>query len=442
MKSFLPLGIVFFFSVFVIRGDNDVIAAQAVNVPQRYIVVLDEAIEETQVPQVAQDVAVAHGLAVEHIYTHALKGFSATIPPQRLNAVRSDPRVNSVVEDKPVQAFCHAQLPEPIPTGVNRVNADLSPTANINLSDDRVGATIAILDTGVYSKHYDLYVVGGVNCTKSGCPSVTPTDKNGHGTHVAGTAAAKDNNKGVVGVAPGARIRSVKVLGDNGMGWTSWVIAGINYVTANYQTIDVANMSLGGSGSDTGNCGVSNGTVVDPFHKAICNSVNRGVVYVVAAGNEGKDASTVTPAAYPEVITISAIADSDGAPGGNGAATAYGDDDSFASFSNFGAKVDIAAPGVSIYSTYPGDKQAPGGYCATMSGTSMATPHVSGAAALYVAANRGAKSYTSDWVKTVRSALLAVGTGQHSLDGFTADPDHTEHVNNPLDEPLLNVGTL
>lgn len=441
MKTLLALCLAVIFS-FLAKADNKVIAAQAENAPKRYIIVLDESIEERQVPQVAQDMAAAHGLAVEHIYTHAVKGFSATIPPQRLNALRNDPRVNSVTEDQPMQAFCHAQAPEPIPTGVNRVNADLSPTANINLTDDRVDAAIAILDTGVYSNHYDLYVVAGVNCTKSGCPSVTATDKNGHGTHVAGIAAAKDNNKGVVGVAPGARIYSVKVLADNGMGWTSWVIAGIDYVTANYSAIDVANMSLGGSGSDTANCGVSNGTVVDPFHKAICNSVAKGVVYVVAAGNEDKDASTVTPAAYPEVITVSAIADSDGAPGGLGASTAYGADDSFASFSNFGSKIAIAAPGVSIYSTYPGDRKAPAGYCATMSGTSMASPHVAGGAALYVAAHGAAKTATSGWVEIVRSELLTAGTAQHSLDGFTNDPDHTDHINNPLDEPLLNVGAF
>ena len=268
------------------------------------------------------------------------------------------------------------------------------------------------MDTGVYSQHYDLYVVAGVDCTKSGCPSVTPTDKNGHGTHVAGTAAAKDNNQGPVGVAPGARIRSVKVLADNGMGWTSWVIAGINYVTANAGTIDVANMSLGGSGSDTANCGVSNGTVVDPFHKAICNSVEKGVVYVVAAGNESNDVSTTTPAAYPEVIAVSAIADSDGVPLGVGPATRYGNDDTFASFSNFGSQVAIAAPGVNIYSTYPGDRKAPQGYCATMSGTSMAAPHVAGGAALYVAGHRASKSTTSSWVATVRSALLSAATPQ------------------------------
>jgi len=319
---------------------------------------------------------------------------------------------------------------------INRVNADVrTGAAKIDGIDDRVIAEIAILDTGVDGKHYDLNVVGGVNCTKSGCPSVTPIDKNGHGTHVAGTAAAKDNNKGPVGVAPGARLRSVKVLADNGTGWTSWIIAGINYVTANADRIDVVNMSLGGSGSDTANCGVNGTTVVDPFHKAICDSVAKGIVYVVAAGNEDKDASTSTPAAYPEVIAVSALADSDGFPGGNGVATSYGNDDTLASFSNFGSKVAIAAPGVSIYSTFPGDRKAPQGYCAEMSGTSMASPHVAGGAALYVAKNRGSKTMNKAWVATVRSALLSVATPQGSPYGFTGDPDDSH-------EPLLNVGEL
>jgi subtilisin family serine protease len=106
-----------------------------------------------------------------------------------------------------------------------------------------------------------------------------------------------------------------------------------------------------------------------------------------------------------------------------------------ASFSNFGSKVAIAAPGVSIYSTAPGDRKAPGGYCATMSGTSMASPHVAGGAALYVARNRTSKTMTKEWVATVRSGLLSAATPQSSLDGFTGDPDDSH-------EPLLNVGGL
>jgi subtilisin family serine protease len=435
MKHILVVAVMF--TLFLAIGDvADVLAAQAQG-PQRYIVVLEDSVTADRVPAVANDMATHHGLALEHVYTQALKGFSAAIPAQRLDALRNDPRVNSVTEDRPVEAFCHAQLPEPIPTGVNRVNADArTGAAKIDGTDDRVNAEIAILDTGIDGKHYDLNVVGGVDCTKSGCPKVsTPTDKNSHGTHVAGTAAAKDNNKGPVGVAPGAGLRSVKVLADNGMGWTSWIIAGINYVTANASIIDVVNMSLGGNGTDTANCGVNGTTVVDPFHNAICNSVAKGIVYVVAAGNEDKDASTSTPAAYPEVIAVSALADSDGLAGGLGGATSYGNDDTLASFSNFGSKVAIAAPGVSIYSTAPGDRKAPGGYCATMSGTSMASPHVAGGAALYVARNRTSKTMTKEWVATVRSGLLSAATPQSSLDGFTGDPDD-------FPEPLLNVGGL
>ncbi|MGH7274158.1 MAG: S8 family serine peptidase, partial [Nitrospiria bacterium] len=298
----------------------------------------------------------------------------------------------------------------------------------------------AILDTGIY-KHRDLNVFKAFDCTKSGCPSVKASDKNGHGTHVAGIAAARDNTNSVVGVAPGARLWQVKVLGNSGSGFTSWVIAGINKVTANASTIEVANMSLGGGGSNTPNCGKNGTTVVDPLHNAICNSVAKGVVYTVAAGNEMKDAKTVTPAAYPEVITVSALADSNGQPGGGGSATSYGPDDSFATFSNYGAAIDLIAPGVDIFSTWPGDSAAPQGYCADSSGTSMAAPHVAGAVALYLATH--SKPKVAIEVENVRKALRAAGqcpagatmdtTSNNCSAVWPGDPDG-------IAEPLVYVG--
>src|SRR5262249_3218141 len=152
------------------------------------------------------------------------------------------------------------------------------------------------------------------NCQLGG----TFKDGNGHGTHVSGTVGARDNGLGVVGVAPGTPLYAVRVLNNAGSGTWSSVICGVNWVTQNAGTIKVANMSLGGSGSDDGNCGNSNN---DALHKAICGSVAAGVTYVVAAGNDGVDFSGFVPAAYNEVLTVTAMADFNGAHGGGAAAT-------------------------------------------------------------------------------------------------------------------------
>jgi subtilisin family serine protease len=216
---------------------------------------------------------------------------------------------------------------------------------------------------------------------------------------VAGTSAAVNNTEGVVGIAPEAKLWAVRVLDNRGSGSWSSVICGIDFVTskapANGGPITVANMSLGGTGSDDGNCGLTNN---DALHQAICRSVAAGVTYVVAAGNETDNAAKHVPAAYDEVITVSALSDSDGKSGGTGGAPSCRTsekDDYFASFSNFGADVDIAAPGVCVLSTWKG-----GGYN-TISGTSMASPHVAGVAALYIATHPGATP------AQVRDALIA-----------------------------------
>jgi subtilisin len=193
------------------------------------------------------------------------------------------------------------------------------------------------------------------------------------------------------------------------------VICGVDWVTANASTIEVANMSLGGTGSEPSGTGCRTG---DALHDAICNSVAAGVTYAVAAGNESDDAADHVPAAFDEVITVSALADFDGQPGGSGAPTCRSDvDDTFADFSNFGADIDLIAPGVCILSTY-----RRGGY-ATASGTSMASPHVAGAAALYKASNPGASP------TQVKTALQNAGnTNWNDVD----DPD-------PIKEVLVNV---
>jgi subtilisin len=234
---------------------------------------------------------------------------------------------------------------------------------------------VAVIDTGVDFQHLDLNVAGGVNCTgrifRAKCVS-GGDDDHYHGSHVAGTIGALDNGIGVVGVAPGARLWSVKVLDKNGSGWSSWIIAGIDWVAANADTVEVANMSLGGSGFSQAE------------YDAIQGAVNAGVAFAVAAGNEDDDASNYSPGGFDNVLSVSALADFNGLPGGGAAPTCRADqDDTLADFSNWGSEVDIAAPGVCILSTFPIEQ----GEYGTISGTSMASPHAAGALALLASRN-------------------------------------------------------
>lgn len=373
-------------------------------VPGQYIVQLAPGprANAANVGAVASDLGRAYGLRISHVYEYALTGFAARIPATRLAQLQADPRVLSIEPDRvfTIQA-------QTLPTGINRIDGELSSTVSGNGSGS-VSVDVAVLDTGIQTNHPDLNVVGGRNCSTGS----SYNDGHGHGTHVAGTIAAKDDSNGVVGVAPGARLWAVRVLNNQGSGTTSTILCGINWVTANAGTIEVVNMSLGGSGSDS-NCGGS-----DAYHNAICNSVNAGVTYVVAAGNSAANANNFRPATYNEVITVSALADFNGQPGGGGAATCRSDvDDTLADFSNYGADVDLIAPGVCIYSTYRGSSYA------TMSGTSMASPHVAGAAALYKANNPGATP------AQVKAALIGAANSNWNNAG---DPDG-------IKEPLLNV---
>ena len=373
-----------------------------------YIVVLNDSADAQAV---AQAQASRFGLEVGHVYTHALQGYSATMTPAVAQALEALPGVTWVQVDRPVSIDAQTT-----PTGINRANADASPTAAINGVDQRVDVDVAVIDTGADLTHPDLniYSAGAKNCSIG---AINANDMNGHGTHVSGTIGALDNGTGVVGMAPGARIWPVKVLTDAGSGLNSDVICGIDYVTAHASQIEVANMSLGGSGTDDGNCGNSNN---DAMHKAICRSVAAGITYAVAAGNDSEDAANSTPAAYDEVITVSALSDFNGVPGGGAPSTCRSDvDDTFADYSNFGSDVDIIAPGTCIYSTW-----MLGGYN-TISGTSMATPHVTGGAALYKATHPTATP------AQVKSALQASGT----LDWNNSDDgDNTK-------ERLLDVST-
>ena len=347
----------------------------------------------------------AFGARVSHVYSHALSGYSATLTPAGLAALKADPSVAAVVPDRTL----HIQA-QSLPTGIDRIDGELSSTASGNGSGT-VDVDVAIIDTGV-GPNSDLDVRGGTNCVGG----ASFADDNGHGTHVAGTVAAKDDGNLVVGVAPGARIWAVKVLNAAGSGSISQIICGIDWVTARASTIEVANMSLGGQSFFGAFSGCSSS--FDPMHPAICRSVQAGVTYAVAAGNSASDSNFFVPATYSEVITVSALADFNGQPGGGAASTCRADqDDTLADFSNFGADVDLIAPGVCITST------SNSGGLATFSGTSMAIPHVAGAAALYKSTHAGATP------AQVKSALQAAGNLNWNSAG---DGDSTK-------ERLLNV---
>ena len=348
-------------------------------IPDQYIVVLNEDALNLRdiLSEVAKQVNI-EGTEILHLYEDVLNGFAISVPNERvIEVLDQSPFVDYIEKDKTVKAFAQT-----LPSGVNRVDGDLSSTKSGN-GGGAINTDIAILDSGIHTSHSDLNIYHQktfVSGTSSG------NDDNGHGTHVAGIAAAKDNSIGVVGVAPGAKLWAIKVLDRNGSGALSTIIKGIDYIRQYASQIEVANLSLG--------CECKSSA----FDTAINNAVKAGITFVVASGNSGKDASTFSPANNPNVIAVSAIGDSDDKCGGTGPSTGSGRDDTLASFGNYGAVVDMAAPGTKIYSTYKGNSYA------TMSGTSMASPHVAGAAALYEAAHPGASP------SEVRNALLSNGS--------------------------------
>jgi subtilisin len=341
-----------------------------------YIIVFKDSVD----PQVmAPSIAQANGLQTGFIYEHALKGMSAIVPPGRLAALEKDPRVAYVVED--MERSISSQT---LPTGIRRIFADGNTNIDIDGKDDwRVDVDVAVIDTGIDLQHPDLNVFSSTSCLNSsggGAPWMRTyycgaggDDDHYHGTHVAGTIAALDNDFGVVGVAPGARLWAVKVCDAQGSCPSSAIIAGIDYVASNAAHIEVANMSLGGSGFNKAE------------YDAIQGAVNKGVAFAVAAGNSDADANNYSPAAFDNVLTVSALADFNGLPDGGAAPTCRADeDDTLANFSNWGSAVDIAAPGVCILSTFPIEQ----GEYDSISGTSMASPHAAGALALLASRNK------------------------------------------------------
>jgi subtilisin len=358
-----------------------------------YLVRLDT--EPAEVVTTVNNIATVFDLEPIHIFEQATQGFQVDLPIGVAEEIASWDEVQYVIIDNPDSYAPPPDWEEPelgdgeVPEGIERIGGAVT-------SVDFSGVAVAVIDTGVDLDHPDLNVVGSYDAVgASGGADNGGDDGHGHGTHVAGTIGAIADGEGVAGVAPGIDIYAVRVLDDNGSGTYGNIIAGLEWVLGQ-QDIRVVNMSLGGAGNPSSNT---------MLQDAIQAAIDAGIVVCIAAGNDATDTAGFIPAGYDLGVVVSAY-------------DAYGGDNGFAYFSNYGDEVDIAAPGMTITSTYPD------GTYAALSGTSMATPHVAGAAAAYVAMH-----------PALSPAEVIADMISSAEDGFTG-----QGGNNP--EPLLDVGAL
>lgn len=285
-----------------------------------------------------------YGGTVQHVYTAALRGYAVRLPADAARRLAADPAVAEVVQDTTVRAY--ATQHNPPSWGLDRIDQPKLPLDKKYTYPDSAGggATVYVVDTGVRVSHRDF---GGraVNGYDAIDGDDVAQDGNGHGTHVASIAAGTAH-----GVAKKAKVVAVRVLDNNGSGSTAGVIAGIDWVTKNHKGPSVANLSLGGSAN----------TAVDT---AVRNSIKSGVSYAVAAGNSNSPAQDFSPARVAEALTVGSVDETD----------------TRSSSSNYGPVVDLFAPGVRITAAWHTSDTATN----TLSGSSMAAPHVAGAAAIY-----------------------------------------------------------
>ncbi|WP_336321781.1 S8 family peptidase [Streptomyces lavendofoliae] len=314
-------------------------------VPGSYLVLLDEKADKAKLAR-------EYGGTLKRTYTSALDGFSASgLSQTEAKRLAADPAVAKVVQNK--RFTVNATQDDPPSWGLDRVDqAETAGDSAYTYPDNAgEGVTAYVIDTGVRVGHKDFEgrAVSGFDAIDNDDDA---SDGNGHGTHVAGTIAGAAH-----GVAKKAKIVAVRVLDDNGSGTTEQVVAGIDWVTKNHRGPSVANMSLGGG--------------VDPaLDAAVSKAIASGVTFAVAAGNESSDAGQSSPARVPEALTVASSTK----------------DDQQSGFSNHGSVVDLYAPGSDITSAWNDSDQG----TKTISGTSMATPHVAGAAAVYLAGHQDA----------------------------------------------------
>jgi subtilisin family serine protease len=350
-------------------------------IPGNYIVVLDDVAAgqpgpASQARQVADVLVSAYGGKVKRLYKDALNGYAAEMTEDEALALSEDPRVQFVEED---QVYTASATQSGATWGLDRIdqrNRPLSGTYTYNWTGSGVRAYI--IDTGIRTTHTQFGGRASVAADFVG-DGRNGQDCNGHGTHVAGTVGGS-----TYGVAKSVSLRAVRVLNCQGSGTTSGVISGVDWVRANRVLPAVANMSLGGGASSA-------------LDTAVNNAINAGVTFAVAAGNENQNACNVSPARVAAAITVGATTSTDAR----------------SSFSNFGTCVDIFAPGSSITSAWSTTDTATN----TISGTSMASPHVAGASALYLQANPGASP------ATVRNALVNGATTNVITSAGTGSPN-------------------
>ncbi|ONI85007.1 peptidase S8/S53 subtilisin kexin sedolisin [Saccharothrix sp. ALI-22-I] len=351
-------------------------AERADAVPGSYIVALNEAVSPRSASaSAASSLVDKYGGQVRVAWQHAINGFHATLSATQARRLAADPRVAFVQADLPVSL--DATQPNPPSWGIDRIDQrDLPLDASYTYSTPASNVRAYIIDTGIRTTHQDF---GGRATWGFNSVDTNNTDCNGHGTHVAGTVGGTAH-----GVAKGVQLIAVKVLNCAGSGTTAGVVNGVNWVTQNAVKPAVANMSLGG-GVDTA------------LDTAVRNSIASGVTYAVASGNSNANACNYSPARVAEALSVNASTRTDAR----------------ASFSNFGTCTDIFAPGEGITSAWMTNDTSTN----TISGTSMASPHVAGAAALYLAANPTATP------PTVNAAVVAAATSDKITSPGTGSPN-------------------